>query len=106
MQNDKAIPGREAELEQGDLDSANLSAGFMQDVYLTLPREQFPQLKATLLSTKPLLAPLNAGQRVGRMILTVNGNTIAEYPVVALETISVAGYFRRLWDSIELLWKK
>jgi len=83
-----------------------LSAGFQQDLYITLPRDQFTNLKAALSTTQPLLAPINAGQKVGSMKLTVDNVAVADYPVVALETVPVAGFFGRAWDSIKLLWKK
>jgi D-alanyl-D-alanine carboxypeptidase (penicillin-binding protein 5/6) len=92
------------DLFKGDKDK--LSAGFKQDLYVTLPRDQFAKLKATLSTTQPLLAPLNVGQKVGSMKLTIDNTMIAEYPVVALENVPMAGFFGRTWDSLKLLWKK
>ncbi|MES2353235.1 MAG: D-alanyl-D-alanine carboxypeptidase family protein [Pseudomonadota bacterium] len=83
-----------------------VSAGFQEDLFLTLPREQFAKIKATLSTTQPLLAPLNVGQKIGSMKLTIDNATVAEYPVVALENVPVAGFFGRAWDSLKLLWKK
>lgn len=83
-----------------------LAAGFQQDVYLSLPRDQFSKLKATLTTTQPLIAPLRVGQKVGSMKLSLDNKVIAEYPVVALQDVRVAGFFGRAWDSIKLLWKK
>ena len=83
-----------------------ISAGFPQDLFMSLPREQFAKLKATLSTTQPLLAPLSVGQKIGTMKVTVDDKTLAEYPVVALETVPLAGFFGRTWDSIKLLWKK
>ena len=83
-----------------------VSAGFQDDLYLTLPREQFAKIKATLSTTQPLLAPLNVGQKIGSMKLTIDNATVAEYPVVALENVPIAGFFGRAWDSLKLLWKK
>ena len=83
-----------------------VSAGFQQDLYLALPREQFAKLKATLNTTQPLLAPLASGQRIGSMKLTLDDAAVAEYPVVALQNVPLAGFFVRTWDSIKLLWKK
>jgi serine-type D-Ala-D-Ala carboxypeptidase (penicillin-binding protein 5/6) len=92
------------DLFKGEKDK--LSAGFLQDLYITLPREQLAKLKATLSTTQPLLAPLNLGQKVGSVKLTVDNTTVAEYPIVALENVPLAGFFGRSWDSIKLLWNK
>lgn len=82
-----------------------LKAGFTDDVFLSLPKEQFAKLKANLVSKQPLLAPLKQGEKVGSMQLSVDGKTVAELPVMALEDVAMAGIFGRAWDSIRLLWK-
>ena len=82
-----------------------LRAGFDQDLFLTLPRSEFEKIRATLTTTQPLIAPLAKGQEVGMMKLTLGDKTIAQYPVLALETIPVAGFFRRTWDSLRLMLK-
>ncbi|MBA2690386.1 MAG: D-alanyl-D-alanine carboxypeptidase [Burkholderiales bacterium] len=89
---------------KGEANTVN--AGFQRDLYLTLPREQFAKLKATLATTQPLLAPLTAGQRVGTMKLMLDNAAVGEYPVVALQAVPAAGFFGRAWDSVKLLWKK
>ena len=54
---------------------------------------------------QPLLAPISAGQRVGTMKVTLDGKPYRELPVVALESVPVAGILGRSWDSIRLLFK-
>ena len=82
-----------------------LRAGFDKDLFLTLPRSEFEKILPTLTTTQPLIAPLAKGQEVGMMKLTLGDKTIAQYPVLALETIPVAGFFRRTWDSLRLMLK-
>jgi D-alanyl-D-alanine carboxypeptidase (penicillin-binding protein 5/6) len=83
--------------------SANkLSAGVDRDVFVSVPRGQASLLKARLVSQQPLLAPLSARQRVGVLAVTFDGKPLGEYPVVALEGVSVANVFVRLWDSLRL----
>ena len=82
-----------------------LKAGFDKDLYLTLPRSDFEKVQSTLTTTQPLIAPLAKGQEVGTMKLTLGDKTIAQYPVLALETVPVAGFFRRTWDSLRLMLK-
>lgn len=83
----------------------NVKLGFERDMWITLPREKFTGLKATLTTTQPLLAPLAQGQKAGIMKLTKDDKVIAELAVVALEEVPVAGVLGRGWDAIRLLFK-
>jgi D-alanyl-D-alanine carboxypeptidase (penicillin-binding protein 5/6) len=82
-----------------------LKLGFERDQWLTLPKDKFINLKATLVTSQPLLAPVQRGQKAGVMKLTQNDKTIAELPVVALEDVPLAGVWGRGWDAIRLLFK-
>ena len=83
----------------------SVKAGFLDDLYVSLPKGQADKVKASLESRQPLLAPVAAGQPIGAMKLTLDGKPYAEVPVVALENVALAGVFGRGWDSIRLLFK-
>ena len=83
----------------------SVKAGFLNDLYVSLPKGQADKVKATLESRQPLLAPVAAGQPIGVIKLTLDGKPYAELPVVALENVALAGVFGRGWDSIRLLFK-
>lgn len=80
-----------------------IAAGFAEDLFVTIPRGMSQQLKATLESMQPLLAPIRTGQAVGKVRLTFDGQPYGEYPVVALENVTVANMFVRAWHSLRLL---
>jgi len=82
-----------------------VKAGFRDDLFVTVPKGEADKLKAELLSEQPLLAPVAQGQRVGTLRISFDGKPLGEYPVVALETVPVAGFFRRAWDTLRL-WLK
>lgn len=82
-----------------------LKAGVAQDLYVALPKGQYERLKASLVSKQPLLAPLSAGQQVGTIRLTLDDKPYAEYPLVVLEGVAGANFFKRGWDSIKLWFK-
>jgi D-alanyl-D-alanine carboxypeptidase (penicillin-binding protein 5/6) len=82
-----------------------LKAGVPADLELVLPRGDAQKLKSELVSEQPLLAPVSAGQRVGTIKVSLDGKPVGEYPVVALETVGVAGIVGRAWDSMRL-WLK
>jgi len=83
----------------------SVKAGFLDDLYVSLPKGQADKVKASLESRQPLLAPVAAGQPIGAMKLTLDGKPYAQVPVVALENVALAGVFGRGWDSIRLLFK-
>jgi serine-type D-Ala-D-Ala carboxypeptidase (penicillin-binding protein 5/6) len=82
-----------------------VKAGVATDLYLALPKGQAEKLKATVESLQPLLAPIRAGQQVGTMKLTLDGRPYRELPVVALDSVPLAGFFGRAWDSLRLFFK-
>ncbi len=82
-----------------------VKAGFTEDFVLSLPKGAAVSkdaIKVRLESRQPLLAPVQAGDRIATLKLTVNDKPWGEYPVVALETVPVAGIFGRAWDSLKL----
>ena len=83
-----------------------LKAGLDRDLDLVLPRGDSQKVKADFISEQPLVAPVSAGQRVGVVKVTLDGKALAEYPVIALETVPIAGLVGRAWDSMRLWWKK
>src|SRR3989442_501625 len=79
-----------------------LKAGAVADLYVTVPKGTADKLQAELVSQQPLIAPLEAGQRVATLRVSHDGKPLAEYPVVALESVAAAGFFARAWDSVRL----
>lgn len=84
---------------------ANARLGFDRDVWLTLPRDKFGGLGATLETRQPFVAPLAAGQKAGIMKLVRDNAPVAEFPVVALEDVPVGGFLSRGWDTLRLLFR-
>jgi len=82
-----------------------LKAGFLSDLYVSLPRGLGDQLKADMISMQPLIAPISVGDRVGTVKLMLQNKPLGEYPVVALENVAIAGFFGRAWDSMRLWFK-
>jgi D-alanyl-D-alanine carboxypeptidase (penicillin-binding protein 5/6) len=77
-----------------------LKAGVAADLYVTVPRGSADKLQAKLFSRQPLVAPRAAGERVATLRVSLDGEPLGEYPVVALENVAMAGIFRRIWDGM------
>jgi len=85
---------------------SQIEIGFRQDIFLSIPKGQIAQLKATMETYQPLIAPVGAGQQMGVLKLTLGGQPYAEFPMVALQGVPLANVFSRGWDSIRLLFLK
>ncbi|HGG58827.1 MAG TPA: D-alanyl-D-alanine carboxypeptidase [Gammaproteobacteria bacterium] len=86
-------------------DNDKLSMGVAEDVYLTFPRGRFDQIKATLDRPKNLIAPIGKGQAIGTVTVHLGDKTLREMPLIALNGVREGGVFRRLVDSVKLLWE-
>ncbi|HKQ26505.1 MAG TPA: D-alanyl-D-alanine carboxypeptidase family protein [Burkholderiales bacterium] len=83
--------------------SPQLQAGFNDDYYVSIPKGFSAALKARLESMQPLIAPISAGDRVGTLRLTFDGQPFGERTLVALQTVGIANAFVRGWHSLRLL---
>jgi serine-type D-Ala-D-Ala carboxypeptidase (penicillin-binding protein 5/6) len=100
---EKSKPIANLKLWKGE--AKELKAGVAADLYVAIPRGTNDKIKAELTSQQPLLAPIAKGQRIGTVKVAYDGKPVAEYPVLAMEEVAVAGFFGRSWDSV-LLWFK
>lgn len=73
------------------------------DLYITLPKGQYANVKAVIASTQPLIAPIKKGQVIGNVKFMLNGKVIDQRNLVAAKTVDGAGILGRAWDSIKLL---
>jgi D-alanyl-D-alanine carboxypeptidase (penicillin-binding protein 5/6) len=76
------------------------------DFYLTLPKGDYTRVKASMTSQQPLIAPIKAGQEIGKISFLLDGKIINEQKLLAAKTIEQAGFFGRILDSIRLLLNK
>jgi D-alanyl-D-alanine carboxypeptidase (penicillin-binding protein 5/6) len=80
-----------------------LPAGFLNDFYVSVPKGTSERLKGQIETRQPLLAPVYAGERIGTLRLTYDGQPYGEYQVVALENVGIANMFLRAWHSLRLM---
>lgn len=74
-----------------------------RDLYLTLPKGEYANVKAVIASTQPLIAPIKKGQVIGTVKFMLNDKIIEQHPIVAAKAVDTAGILGRAWDSIKLL---
>lgn len=79
-----------------------LKAGLAEDLTLTLPRGQMDKLQASMSLQPMIIAPVAAGQEVGKVEVRLGEQVLHSAPLVAIEAVEEGGFFRRVWDSIRL----
>ncbi len=80
----------------------NVKAGFGNDFSIAVPRGYADKVKSEFTPQPRLMAPIEAGQKLGSLKVTIDGKVYGEYPVAALETVPLAGIFGRSVDAVRL----
>ena len=84
----------------GDRETVDL--GINQSTPITIPRGQTKNLDANFVLDEKLEAPLAKGEVVGTLYIQLEGEDIAEYPLVALHEVNEGGVVDRAIDFIKL----
>jgi D-alanyl-D-alanine carboxypeptidase (penicillin-binding protein 5/6) len=84
----------------GDVKEVDL--GISLDTPITIPRGQRKNLAASFELDQQLEAPLAKGTVVGKLFLRLEGEDIAEYPLVTLQEVTEGGLFSKLMDYVKL----
>ncbi|MGF2736482.1 D-alanyl-D-alanine carboxypeptidase family protein [Marinobacter sp. DUT-1] len=90
----------EARIWGGQADQ--VSVGLTEDVFVTIPRGSRNQLESTVDLDSVIKAPINVGDELGRVKVSLNGTVLVDEPVLALTEVPEGGLFKRLWDAIKL----
>jgi D-alanyl-D-alanine carboxypeptidase (penicillin-binding protein 5/6) len=54
----------------------------------------------------PLIAPLPSGSSAGELILSDDQGELRRIPLITTADIEKGNFFKRLWDSIQLFFRK
>ena len=77
-----------------------VALGSTKDIYLTLPRSEFKNIKANYQFNNNLQAPIEIGQMIGSIEFTSNDRIVLSAPLVAIEAIEAKGFFGTLWSRL------
>jgi D-alanyl-D-alanine carboxypeptidase (penicillin-binding protein 5/6) len=84
-------------------DPREVALGVAQDLTVTVPRNQKDGISTRMEIAPRVVAPVAKGQALGKVVVERKGQVLREAPLVALEEVPLAGWVRRLIDTI-LLW--
>lgn len=79
----------------------SVSVGLASDMNVSLARGQKDKLQISIQVPSSLDAPIKQGQEVGKIIATLEGKTVGEQALVALQPVEQAGFFTRIWHGIK-----
>ncbi|MFW1676614.1 D-alanyl-D-alanine carboxypeptidase family protein [Pontibacter sp. JAM-7] len=79
-----------------------VNIGIDQPLFVTIPRGQADKLEATMDIDRVIKAPVEQGQVYGKVRVTLEGEAVAEVPLVALNSVNEGGLMKRIWHAILL----
>ncbi len=84
-------------------DRETFEVGLRDDLYVTIPRDQYNNLNAEVEKTGHIIAPVTKGQPQGMLQVSLSGKEMLKVPVVALENVNKGSLLNRLKDEVKLL---
>lgn len=94
-------PLKEPRLWKGTENSVQL--GLAEDLYATIPRRRYEDLKATIVVDKKITAPVKQGNKYGTVTVTLKGETLLQKDLIALKNVPTGNILQRTYDSILML---
>jgi D-alanyl-D-alanine carboxypeptidase (penicillin-binding protein 5/6) len=79
-----------------------LPLGLTQALYITIPRGEYDKLDAQMKLQQPIIAPASKGGHYGSLNVSLEGQTVAVKPLVALKDVAEGGFFQQVVDDIKL----
>ena len=79
--------------------------GIEQDLYVTIPRGRYGDLKATLDIQDRIVAPADEGQNLGKVNISLGKEKFDERELVALRAVPKGGLFRNVMDEVLLVFE-
>ena len=73
-----------------------------EDVYVTISRGARNQLESVIDLDSVVKAPVSAGDELGRIKVSFEGEVLVDQPVLALVDVPEGGFFKRIWDAVKL----
>lgn len=87
-------------------DQESFDVGLKQDLFITIARGAKEQLVVETLIDDYVEAPFKQGESFGSMTVRLDGEVLAERPLVALTDMPESGFLARIWDAIKLFFAK
>ena len=97
-------PLNEARIWKGA--SKTIPLGLAEDLYATIPRRQYSDLKGVITVDKKITAPVKEGAKMGSVKVTLKDQLINEKDLIALKSVDQGNIIQRLSDSVLMMMEK
>jgi len=82
-----------------------IKAGLATPWTLLIPRGQATHMHTTVQLNPHLTAPIAKGAVLGKVVAELDGKPYAEQPLIAMEPVERAGFFKRMWQHLRKFFK-
>ncbi|MDO9105858.1 MAG: D-alanyl-D-alanine carboxypeptidase family protein [Methylovulum sp.] len=97
-------PLSEARVWKGD--NKNVPLGLAEDLYVTIPRRHYNDLKAEINIDKKITAPVKEGDKFGSVNVKLKDEQLINKDLVALKPVELGNIVRRLYDGAMMMLEK
>jgi D-alanyl-D-alanine carboxypeptidase (penicillin-binding protein 5/6) len=77
-----------------------LKLGVGKDLYVTIAKRYYKDLKIETVVDKNILAPVKIGDKYGNITVTLDNKLISSVPLIALENLEIGSIFQRFYDHL------
>ncbi len=85
--------------------SNTVSLGVPEDLYVTISRRHYKEMKAVTSVDVQIMAPVQQGDQLGVVNVTLLDNIVKSMPLVALNTVEKGSFLQRTYDAALMLIK-
>lgn len=79
--------------------SETIALGIDKPLYVTIPRGQYNSLDASMNIDQRIMAPVDAGQSLGSVLVKLGEQVVADQPLVSLQSIGEGSFWQRITDE-------
>lgn len=83
-----------------------ISVGIKKPLFITIPSGQYSNLKMSTVLPKAIIAPVKKGDKIGELMIKLNGKVLRQKPLLAMSSTEKAGVMGRISDSINMSFHK
>jgi len=96
-------PLKQMRIWKGERETVPL--GLSEELFVTVPRDQYKELKASLSVDKTIVAPASKGTAYGSVNINLGDEVVAQRPLVALQDVAEGSLWQKLSDHVMMLFE-
>ncbi|MBE0510365.1 MAG: D-alanyl-D-alanine carboxypeptidase [Chromatiales bacterium] len=86
-------------------ETEQLPLGLAEELFVTVPRGQYGDLKASMRLDQTISAPISQHQQLGAVEIRLGNELLAERPLIALQDVAKGGLWQQLKDHVLLMFQ-